>query len=48
MDIVNKIFGYLDKLLNEFDDYTGWFVIAFVLLAAGKVFKLKVNIGGGK
>jgi len=48
MDLVNKLFGYLDKILNELDDYTGWLVVGMVLIAAGRVFKLKVNVGGGK
>lgn len=48
---VNKLFSYVDNLQagnGFFAKYGKYFILILLLLALGKVAKIKVNVGGKK
>lgn len=51
-NIVNKLTGWVDKLFEFFGLYTTkyskYIVYAILLIAASKIFKIKLNLNTGK
>lgn len=53
MSLVTQIINWINTLFKKFlgdggSDYSQYFMIGFMLLAAAKIFKIKLNVGGGK
>lgn len=50
MDMINTITGWINRLFNDVEPFTGWLILALFVGALSKAFRMffNIKIGGGK